>query len=129
LIGSTIKGLNDIRSKFVDADHSIKSLISQLSLIKSALILLDDWTKNGLVISPSQNELVDVLSVGIDGCKEIVDALAEEVAKIVGTVHAENLGFRARTKLMWNEDAMNQHLDRLYRQVGALQFLITAVQW
>jgi hypothetical protein len=91
--------------------------------------LLDDWTKNGLVISPSQNELVDVLSVGIDGCKEIVDALAEEVAKIVGTVHAENLGFRARTKLMWNEDAMNQHLDRLYRQVGALQFLITAVQW
>jgi len=128
LIGNTIKGLNDFRSKFVEADQAIKSLISQLSLINSALIILDDWTKSGLVISPTQNELVDDLSVGIDGSKEIVGTLAEEVADIVGTVHVENLGLRARTKRVWNEEAMNQLLDRLYRQVEALQFLMTAVQ-
>lgn len=128
-IGSTVKGLSELRSKFTEADQSIRLLITELSTIKSALGLIYDWADNGLVISPTQVELVDALDIAIDGCKEAMDALAEEVAHLVGSAAAEIIGFRIRTRYLWNEGTMKEHQGRLRSQVTALQFLVAAIQW
>ena len=128
-IGSTVKGLSDLRTKFLEADQSIRLLIRELSIIKSSLSLIHDWAENDIVVKPNQSELVETLGVAIDGCKEAMDALAEEVAQLVGSAAAENIGFRVRTRFMWNEGIMKEHQERLQSQVAALQFLVTAVQW
>jgi hypothetical protein len=39
------------------------------------------------------------------------------------------LGFRRKAQLVWNENAIKDHQDRLSRQTAALQLLIMAVQW
>ena len=128
-IGSTVKGLAEIRNKFVAADQSIRSLISQLSSIKSALSIINDWIENDLIVSPAQSDFVDALNAAMDGCSETMDALSEEVAKLVGSAAAENIGFRTRTRFVWNESSMKDHQDRLQSQVAALQFLVVAVKW
>lgn len=131
-IGNTMKGLAELRNKFISADQSVRSLITQLSTIKAALNLIHDWAENDLVVSPTQSEFVDVLDVAIDGCRETMDALAEEVANLVGssaaTSAAEKIGFKTRTRYVWNEGTMMGYRDRLQSQVTALQFLVTAVQ-
>lgn len=131
-IGSTVKGLADLRNKFISADQSIRSLITHLSTVKAALNLIHDWAENDLVVSPTQGEFVDVLDVAINGCRETMDALAEEVADLVGSSAAssaaEKIGFRTRTKFVWNEGTMAGHQNRLQSQVAALQFLVTAMQ-
>ena len=78
-IGSTVKGLSELRTKFLEADQSIRLLIRELSIIKSSLSLIHDWAENDLVVSPKQSELVETLDVAVDGCREAMDALAEEV--------------------------------------------------
>ena len=128
-IGSTVKGLAEIRNKFIAADQSIRSLISQLSSIKSALSIIHDWIDNDLVVSPTQSDFVDALSAAIEGCSETMDVLSEEVANLVGSAAAENIGFRTRTRFVWNESSMKDHQDRLQSQVAALQFLLVAVKW
>lgn len=131
-IGNTLKGLADLRNKFISADQSVRSLITHLSTIKAALNLIHDWAENDLVVSPTQSEFVDVLDVAIGGCRETMDALAEEVANLVGssaaTSDAEKFGFKTRTRYVWNEGTMMGYQDRLQSQVTALQFLVTAVQ-
>jgi len=128
IIGNTVKGLAELRNKFISADQSVRSLITHLSTIKAALNLIHDWAENDLVVSPTQSEFVDVLDVAINGCKETMEALAEEVTNLVGSSAAEKIGFRTRTKYVWNQGTMMGYQDRLQSQVTALQFLVTAVQ-
>jgi hypothetical protein len=40
-----------------------------------------------------------------------------------------NLGFWERSSLVWQEEAIKDHQDRLSRQTAALQLLLTAIQW
>lgn len=129
-IGSTVKSLSELRSRYAEADQSIRMLITQLSTIKAALSLIHEWVENDLVELHTQAELVMPLNIAIDGCKEAMEALAEEVSDVLGKAIKETaIGFKSRTKYMWNEDTMKEHQSRLESQVMALQFLVTAVQW
>ncbi|MCJ1307442.1 hypothetical protein MMC25_001088 [Agyrium rufum] len=127
-ITSTIKGLSDLKVKYSEADQSIRLLIRELSTIKAGIGIIHDWAENDLVMSPDQPALVEALEVAIDGCREAMDALSEEVAQLVGSVAAESIGFRTRTRFIWNETSMREHQARLNSQVSALDFLVTAVK-
>jgi hypothetical protein len=129
LIGCTVKQLSELRGRYAEADQSIRLVVTQLSTIKSALSIIHEWAENDLVVSPKQADLVGALSVAMDGCKVAMGALAEEVEGMVGkSMPTDTLGFKARTKYIWNESAMKEHQGRLQSQVMALQFLVVAVQ-
>lgn len=141
----TIHGLAVLRSKYKNADLTIRSLIGELSTIKSAVIQLDDWARynqhnygNGGIGNGygsagavgAVNEYDEGLSVAIEGCRAIMDVLAEEVNALAhNTADGTVVGFTARAKVVWNEGMMRDHQDRLHAQVMALQLMLQACQW
>jgi len=134
-IGTTIQNLHTLRGKFQDADVTIRLVIGQLSTIKAAIIQIREWAEFNFDDSPKETAFVDGLNVALDGCKAAMDVLSEEVDDLIagigitaGTVPI-TLRIRARVKVVWSEDSMKAHQDRLYGQVQALQLLLTAGHW
>lgn len=135
IAAQTVKGLATLRGKFGNADLTIRSLIGELTTIKAAVTQLDDWAKynnsNHVRDSPAANNDYDEgLSVALEGCRAIMDIFSEEVAALAqSTVDGTAVGFRARARVVWNEDIMRDHQERLHAQVLALQLLLQACQW
>lgn len=132
LITQTAAGLWSLRDKYIHADLTIRSLVGELTTIKSAITQLDDWDRlNRARVTAEHNEYDEGLNVALDGCRVIMDVLFEEVVTLTrGTAGQDTgLGFSTRMKVIWNEDVMRGHQDRLRSQVVALQLLLQACQW
>jgi hypothetical protein len=107
---------------------SVRQLIRDLMSIKASLSQIQDWTELNPPGFPRQRELEQAFAISFEGCKEAMDAMAEEVAKLVQDYMAgDNRGMRMR--YIWNEENMKDHQARLGTQVQALQLLLSAVQW
>lgn len=125
----TIKSLSDLRGKYQDADVGIRLLISELSTVKSALNQINDWT-HYLDDTHRQADVVEALTVSLEGCQLAIDALAEEVRSLLrGAMPDSSLGFRTRTRYAWGQSSLNEHENRMRAQIAALQLLLKAVQW
>lgn len=129
-IGQTIAGLSALRGKYQDADITIRSMIGELSTIKSAITQLHDWAEYNAEENSSHKEYDQSLAVAIDGCHAIMEVLAEKVAELVnGQAESTVLNFKARVRVLWNEEMMMSLQDRLHSQVRALNLLLQACQW
>ncbi|QGA20587.1 hypothetical protein EYB26_008293 [Talaromyces marneffei] len=132
IIGQTIAGLSSLRGKYQNADLTIRSLIGELTTIKSAITQLHDWARYNAEVNSSHREYEESVAVAIDGCSAIMEVLSDKVAELTINVngHAELpvLAFRARIQVLWNEDLMNGLQERLHSQVRALNLLLQACQ-
>ncbi|KAL8731710.1 MAG: hypothetical protein Q9181_004209 [Wetmoreana brouardii] len=129
-ITNTIRDLSGLRRQYTDADVRVRLLIKELSTIKSSLTQINDWA-HFLDTTNNQAELRDALQVALDGVELAMEALAEEVRGLVHDTSETSridLGFRAKTKYLWNEENMTEHENRLRAQVSALQLLLQASQ-
>lgn len=148
----TIHNLAILRGRYKHADLTIRSLIGELSTIKSAVMQLDDWTRTSTSTSTSLSpgnsnsnsngngnsngnpitgsEYGSSLTVALDGCRAVMDVLGDEVNALAqSTADGTVVGFRTRVKVVWNEDLMRDHQARLQAQVLALQLLVQACHW
>ncbi|KAL8705101.1 MAG: hypothetical protein Q9201_001784 [Fulgogasparrea decipioides] len=117
-ITNTIRDLSELRRQYTDADVRVRLLIKELSTIKSSLTQINDWA-HFLDTTNNQAELRDALQVALDGVELAMEALAEEVRALVQDTSATSrveLGFRAKTKYVWNEENMTEHENRLRAQ-------------
>ncbi len=127
----TIKHLSQLRGQYEDADLRIRLLIGELSAVKSALTQIHDWT-HYLDDGHKQRDVLEGLQISLDGCQLAMNALAEEVNLLLvgsGPLYVSEMGFKSRTKYMWNESTLKEHENRLRAQISALQLLLQAVQW
>jgi uncharacterized protein YukE len=127
-ITKTIKGLSDLQAKYAEAETSIRQLIRQLIAIKAALREIQDWIGLSLSGSWRERDLVDAFSTALEGCKEAMEAMCDEVSRLVQDALAGDRRLM-RARYVWNEEGMKDHQDRLDSQVQALQLLLSAVQW
>ncbi|RLL94511.1 hypothetical protein CFD26_101059 [Aspergillus turcosus] len=130
VISQTTAGLVKLKGRFSNADLTIQSLIGELSIIESALTHLEDWAKFNARGPTKSEEYIEGLNVALDGCRAVMEVLSEEVASLVQNIAGQDfvVGFRARVKVVWNEDIMRGHQERLHAQVVALQLLLQACQ-
>ncbi|KAL4914262.1 ankyrin repeat-containing domain protein [Aspergillus aurantiobrunneus] len=128
-ITETLAGLASLREKYQHADLTIGTLEQQLGTIRAAVAQLEHWTRTRLRDSPA--EYNRSLDVALDGCRTVTEALSDEVQVLTqGASSSETgIGFRARMRVVWREDAMRGHQERLHSQVVALQLLVQACQW
>jgi hypothetical protein len=127
-IASTVHDLNQLYGKFKDADLTIQSLIQELSCISTALTGLKEWTRANSTDGPSSDEYNRDLLVAMEGCRVVMDVVSSDVSHLVQGIH-DFTGFRARLRIVWNEDTMRGHLETLHAQVNALQLLLQVCQW
>lgn len=125
-ITKTLHNLSEIRGRFQGADTTIGLLISELSTVKAAVTQIEDWARfngNGQI----QEDVAEAIKVSIEGCKDSMDLLADEVAGLVGDPDRAGAEFLMRAKTVWNDSSMKDHQQRLHTQIGALQLLLQAV--
>ncbi|KAJ5202491.1 hypothetical protein N7449_004570 [Penicillium cf. viridicatum] len=122
---STIHGLYELHGKFSDADFTIHSLIQELSCIQTALTSLKEWYRlnsSDVMVSEEFNEQ---LVTAMGGCQIIMEVLSEDVMTLVyGSRNDGTVGFRLRIRVIWKEDIMKGHQEKLHAQVMALQLLL-----
>ena len=134
-IGQTIQGLCTLRGKFKDADLTIHLLIAELSAIRAAVSQLRDWAEWNSNDSPKEAEYMKGMEVALEGCQAAMEVLAEEIKELVaepatrGDQTSFSLGFMAKAKVVWNEDTIKGHQDRLHAQVQAINLLLQASHW
>jgi hypothetical protein len=134
-ITQTIQGLCTLRGKFKDADMTIRLLIAELSTIRAAVSQLRDWAEWNSSDSPKETEYMIGLEVALEGCHAAMEVLAEEITELVAGSATRSdpasfsLAFMAKAKVVWSEDIMKIHQDRLHAQVQALNLLLQASHW
>ncbi|KAL4801707.1 ankyrin repeat-containing domain protein [Aspergillus unguis] len=128
VITETLAGLASLREKYIHADLTIGTLEQQVRTIKAAIAQLEDWTRARRRESPA--EYHRSLEVALDGCHTVMKALSDEVVVLTQDSSSNELGigFRARVRVLWREDVMRGHQERLHSQVVALQLLVQACQ-
>lgn len=131
VITQTIGGLATLRERFKNAELTIRSLIGELTAVKSAITQLDDLVKYNSRGSSYHKEYYEGLDVALEGCRAIMEVLSEEVSALTRGAADDNvaLGFRTRMRVVWNDEAMKDHQARLHSQVLALHLLLQACQW
>ncbi|KAL4782291.1 hypothetical protein BJX76DRAFT_349497 [Aspergillus varians] len=124
VITETLAGLSSLRAKFQHADLTIGTLEQQLRTIKAAITQLEEWTRARLRESPA--EYNTSLDVALDGCRTVMEALLDQVQALTqgASSNETGIGFRARMRVVWREDIMRGHQERLHSQVIALQLLL-----
>lgn len=129
-IFATIEGLNTLFGKYKNADFTIGYLIRELKCIQTALRSLREWTQDN-VSGPLSGEYMQDLSVAMDGCHAVMEVLQKDVQDLVQGTAPENviMGIRSRLRVVWNDEAMKAHQERLHSQVLALQLLLQVCQW
>ena len=126
-ITTTVRNLSQLRDRFQHADVTIGLLIRELSTIKAALVQIEDFAAYSLQ-GPLQEELAEAFRVSLQGCKECLDLMADEVAELIDESNALGAGLLMRAKYVWNESTMRDHQQRLHTQISALQLLLQAAQ-
>lgn len=129
-ITSTVHGLNQLYGKFRDADLTIHSLIQELSCIGTALTSLKEWTRINSSNGPQSEEYNRDLAVAMEGCHVIMEVVSHDVSDLVQSTQEDRIaGIRARMRVVWNEETMRGHREKLHAQVNALQLLLQVCQW
>lgn len=129
-IASTVHDLNQLYGKFKDADLTIQSLIQELSCISTALNGLKEWTRTNSANGPSSDEYNRDLAVAMKGCQVVMEVVSYDVSRLVQGISEDRFtGFRARMRIVWNEETMRGHQEKLHAQVNALQLLLQVCQW
>lgn len=137
-ITSTVGGLRQLTGKLREADFTIQSLIQELVCIRTALTSLKEWlhihrsgsSRGSSRDGPKFSELHQDLAVAMDGCRVVMEVLSCEVFELVQSVdESGGVNFRTRMRIVWNDDTMRGHQEKLRAQVQALQLLLQVCQW
>lgn len=129
-IGSTVQGLNQLYGRFRGADLTIRSLIHELNCIDTALTSLKEWTRINSAHGPKSEEFNRDVAVAMDGCRVIMDVVSQDVSDLVQSTQVEGIAsLRVRMRVVWSEDTMRGHQEKLHAQVNALQLLLQVCHW
>lgn len=117
-IGSTIKGLNDLRNKYKAVEQSTVSLISQVNIVRSSVDLLAQWLQNSSRRKlPPESE--NSLKSAIDCCAAVIDGISKHVS-YAKEQPDEAATFKDKFLQVWNENTINDHVRRLDSQIGSI---------
>lgn len=129
-IGSTVQGLNQLYGRFRGADLTINALIQELNCIDTALTSLKELALGNGANDPQSEEFNQDVMVAMDGCRVIMDVVFQDVSDLVRSTQMDGIAsFRLRMRVVWSEETMRGHQEKLRAQVMALQLLLQVRQW
>lgn len=94
--------------------------------------ILEDWahrdmTDNTLDADP---ELLAQLHRSLEGGMLVISALNNDLQPYLSNSPSQhvNLGFKRRTRFVWNKNAFRDHQDRIRDQVNSMTLLLSVLQ-
>lgn len=130
---SLAKSLKDLVSKYKQVKLTILSMVQGLDTIQLAWSRIEKWARNYAAIYPElgstgsldDEDFLHRLERSVEVGKMVMDALEED---LIPYKDIESLGFRNRTKALWNETSLRIHQDRINSQALAMSCLLQVVQ-
>jgi hypothetical protein len=127
---TAIKTCNDLRSRYRDAARTIESLKHELETLQGALQELANLMMHDADALASRwdsnKTLPTTFARAIRGFKRTIKGLLDDMEPL--RWKDSSLGKMDKVKLLWNEDAMKEHLGQLRAQSSALQLLLLVLQ-
>jgi hypothetical protein len=123
LIARVTTNIAAVRAQWSESARSLQLLIAKLSTIRAALTQIKDWADFNASSSPKGEEMRDNLTVAMEGCQAIIEALDVDVASLVGD------SVVSRLKQFFFDSKIREHETRLESQITALQLLLSAAYW
>ena len=126
MVAKSINSLHTLRTRYSNADLTIRLLIGQLGTLKAALNQISEWITSSLIDVPRHEQLVLDLMNSIEGCEVLLSLLNDNISSLRKN---ENLSVLVKARLVRRENILHEYLSLLDNQVNALNLFLTALQW
>ena len=124
ICGSAAKDLNTLVSKYKNAKLAILSMVQGLDTMQLAWSMIGKWAQNqtpdGLL---EEDDFIERLRRSLETGSLVMDALREELL-----IHKPlKMGLTQRTKVVWSEDTLRSHQERIRDQASSMTLLLHAI--
>ena len=131
---TAIKTCNDLRSRYKEAGRTFESIVAELETLQGALQELANLMMHDASALSSRwdtsKTLPGTFERALRGLKRTIAGLQGDMEGLcrgpVGKPH--RVGRMEKVKMIWNDDAMKEHLMQLRAQSSALQLLLLVLQ-
>ncbi|KAK8232009.1 hypothetical protein HDK90DRAFT_293497 [Phyllosticta capitalensis] len=127
---SVSKELHDLRSKYKDAAATIDAICNETEVVRASLsrvqrLLEKDHAKG----YQFDDELREIFDTAVTGCAVALSCLENETNKLAKSAKdGGGFGWRVKAKYLWKEEIMNDLLQKLRGQQGAITLLLQSLQ-
>jgi hypothetical protein len=131
---TAIKACNDLLGKFRNADRILRSMATEASTLRSALLQLQHLMMRDPVALSSRWDMESMLpqtfETAIEGFRDMLAVLIGHLEGLTRKRRAAGLQVTrvAKGKMLWNEAEMQDILVQVRAQQHSLQFLLTILQ-
>lgn len=131
----TAKTLNNLRSKFQDAQMTIAAICAETTVIGTTLAKIQGILLNNPHVLTAEIhdapglEIQATFDIALTGCTVIYSCLDIEVQKLKQYANgSEQPDWTTKAKVYWKDDTMKELLGNLRGQQGAISLLISVLQ-
>ena len=127
------RGVKTVAEKYQAVNNTLSALSVECSVTSAALSQIEQMLAakqaSHLIVSQDRSEIRLVLELALSGCAATFAVLDQELNKFERSRPSGNrLGFKTRTKYLWNEDTLKEVLQQMRDQRSSINFLIDVIQ-
>lgn len=128
VVTKSLKALNELRLRWLEADLTLMLLITQLGTLKAALGQIAEWINSCLATDPHQHyQLIIDLESALSCCKTLITLMDRHISKLEWNDHIDQpISFERRVRVALKDGAITDCLNHLGNQTNALNLLLTA---
>ena len=119
--GSVAKSLNSLAGQYKHAKLTISTMIQNLDIMQVAWERIGVWSKTSMPIDDGFTQRLERFLE--TGCL-VLNALEEDLR----SYNVSRMTFRQRSRLVWNENILQGHQNRIRDQAQSMSLLLQAVQ-
>ena len=119
--GSVAKSLNSVAGQYKYAKLTISTMIQSLDIMQVAWERISAWSKT---MPTDDDELSQRLERFLETGFLVLDALEEDLQ----SYDVSRMTFRQRSRLVWNENILQGHQNRIRDQAQSLSLFLQVIQ-
>ena len=124
----TLSYLRTLQQQWKLADLTLNLLIGQLSTLNAALDQISQWISTSLPFDQQHHQLVMDLGNALESCKALLICIDDHISALRWNEN-ESLTFQSKARAILRDQNMKDLLNHLNNQSGALNLLLTALNW
>ena len=120
--GSVAKSLNNLAGQYKYAKLTISTMVQNLGIMQVAWERIGAWFKSSMPVD--DDGFTQRLEIFLESGCLVLDALEEDLR----SYNVSRMTIRQRSRLIWNENILQGHQNRIRDQAQSMSLLLQAIQ-
>jgi hypothetical protein len=128
---STIKTISHLITRYKDAPTKLKTLRAESDIVQTSLLHLQSiFTSDSFLAQQldAKPELKAAVDSTLTGCWAVYILLDKDLQRVRNPSGSENIEWKRRGYLLFNDDIINDYLSQIRGQIQGLSFLLHCLQ-